>query len=181
VPFDGRPGLGVMIRNPLKGREDMNTRILISMLVIAGLAAAPGHADAAGDVQLSPDLLNLLRAEMREISAGVQAMALALATADWKSIQETGAKIRASYILEKNLTPAQAAELGEALPEQFRLLDAQFHQRAEKAGAAAAAHDAELVTFHYARMLESCTACHSEFAKSRFPAFSPATYPDHHH
>lgn len=108
-------------------------------------------------------------------------MALSIATADWKSIQDTSMKIRASYIMEKKLTPAQAAELKTALPERFKKLDADFHNRAEKVGAAAAAHDAELVVFQYSRLLESCAGCHSEFAKSRFPKFSSAPQQVHHH
>ena len=165
----------------------MKARALISAILTGTLIAGLGYAHAAEpptatrDVKLSPGLLNLLRAEMREISGGVQGMALSIATADWKSIQDTSMKIRASYIMEKKLTPAQAAELKTALPERFKKLDADFHNRAEKIGAAAAAHDAELVVFHYSRLLESCAGCHSEFAKSRFPDFSSATQQVHHH
>ena len=166
----------------------MKTGILMSACLIGSLIAITEPASAAEanstpqDVTLSPDLLNLLRAEMREISGGVQGMALAIATGDWRSIQATSAKIRASYILDRKLTAAQATELTTALPERFKTLDAEFHHRAGQIGAAAAARDAELVVFHYSRLLEGCTACHSGFAKSRFPAFSPAvTEPEHHH
>jgi cytochrome c556 len=131
------------------------------------------------DLKLSPDLTELLRAEMREVANGVQGVTLSLATADWKSIEDTSVKIRASYIMEKKLTAAQAGELENALPEQFKQLDAEFHQRAEKLGAAAAAHDAELVVFHYSRLLESCTRCHSVYAHARFPGFSSPTPHDH--
>lgn len=103
------------------------------------------------DIKLSPDLQNLLRVEMREITTGVQGIAVSLATADWHSIQEISTKIRTSYIMEKKLTPAQAMELKQVLPEQFKQLDAEFHQRAEWLGVAAAAHDPELVAFHYSR------------------------------
>ena len=165
----------------------MKGRSLLSAILVGSLIAGSEYAYSAEphlatkDVKLSPELLNLLRAEMREISGGVQGMALSIATANWESIQETSAKIRASYIMEKKLTPAQAAELEAALPEQFKQLDAGFHKRAEKVGTAAAAHDAELVVFQYSRLLESCATCHSEFAKSRFPEFSSATHQTHHH
>ena len=66
---------------------------------------------------------------------------MALASADWKSIHVTSKHIRASYIMEKKLTEAQAKELESALPAYFKQLDAEFHQRAAKLGAAAAAHD----------------------------------------
>ncbi|MGZ5764253.1 MAG: hypothetical protein ACXWHZ_13230 [Usitatibacter sp.] len=165
----------------------MNARIPLSAILIGSLMAGSGHAHSAEphsatkDVKLSPGLLDLLRAEMREISGGVQAMAISIASADWKSIQETSVKIRASYIMEKKLSPAQAKELEAALPERFKTLDADFHNRAEKVGAAAAAHDAELVVFQYSRMLESCVVCHAEFAKPRFPAFSSGTRQAPHH
>ncbi len=158
----------------------MKARILITFAIVATLTASAAYAHSAEaravskDVNLSPALRGLLSAEMREISAGVQGIALSIATGDWKSIQETSAKIRASYIMEKKLTPAQAEELEKALPEQFKQLDAEFHRRAGRLGAAAAAHDAELVTFHYSRLLESCAGCHSQFARSRFPGFSSA-------
>lgn len=165
----------------------MKTVILISILAVASLATGAEYARAeepraaSAELKLSPGLLKLLRAEMREISAAVQGIAVSIATADWKSVKETGANIRASYLMEKQLTPAQAAELEKALPARFKRLDAEFHERAGKLSAAAATHDAELVTFHYSRMLERCTVCHSEFAGSRFPGFSPVTPQGHGH
>jgi len=165
----------------------MKTGLLAAWVIGCSLAAGSACIHAAEDrapgqhVSLSPDLLELLRAEMREISTGVQAVAAALATADWESIRETGEKIRASYLMEQQLTPAQAAELEHALPGQFRRLDADFHQRAERLGAAAAAHDPELAAFHYSRLIESCARCHALYARDRFPGFAPAATQDHRH
>lgn len=165
----------------------MSNKLLATTMVIGSLVAVPLHPYAAEtqaqhqDIELSPGLLKLLRAEMREIAGGVQRIALSLATADWKAIQETSTKIRASYILEKKLTPAQAKELEQALPEQFKRLDAEFHQRAEKLGAAAASHDHELVAFQYSRLVENCAQCHAAYAKSRFPGFGTALPQAHHH
>lgn len=172
----------------------MKTRVLASIVIIGATAAVGGilvtraeyvHAAepraTSKEVKLSPQLLNLLRAEMREISRGMQGVALSVATADWKSIQETSTKIRASYIMEKKLTPALAKELDQALPEQFKRLDAEFHQRAEKLGSAAAAHDPEMAAFQYSRLMESCAQCHSAYARSRFPGFAaPVQQPRPH-
>jgi cytochrome c556 len=83
--------------------------------------------------------------------------------------------------MEKKLTPAQSKELDDALPEQFKRIDAEFHARAEKLGAAAASHDAELVIHHYTRMLESCTQCHARFAPARFSGFLSPAQDGHHH
>jgi hypothetical protein len=165
----------------------MYNTFLSTVITISCLAAVSVHSYAAephspqDNIALSPDVLNLLRAEMREIAGGVQGVALSLATADWRSIEETSTKIRASYIMEKKLTPAQANELAKALPEQFKHLDAEFHQRAEKLGAAAAAHDPELAVFHYSRLVESCVRCHASFAGKRFPGFTSPELTGHHH
>lgn len=165
----------------------MTTKLLAAIIIVGSLVAGVVHISAEEplpphhEVELSPDLLNLLRAEMRELAGGVQGVALALVTADWKAIQEASSKIRASYLMERKLTPAQAKELAHALPEHFKQLDAEFHQRAEKLGAAAAAHDPELVVFHYARLVESCAHCHAAYARSRFPGFAPPIQQGHHH
>jgi cytochrome c556 len=167
--------------------EFMKNRTLAAVAVIGSIVAASATIYAAEgyapvrDVRLSPDLLGLLRSEMREIASGIQGVPLSLATADWKSIQETSAKIQSSYIMEKNLTVAQADELRKALPGEFRQLDAEFHLRAERLGAAAAAHDPELVAYHFSRLVESCTRCHAVFASKRFPGFSSRVSQEHHH
>lgn len=165
----------------------MFKNLLATTIVIGSLAAVFVQTCAAEppsvrqDIKLSPDVLNLLRAEMGEIAGGIQGIALSLATADWMSIQETSRKIRASYIMEKQLTAAQAKELERALPDHFKQLDTEFHQRAEKLGVAAAAHDPELVAFQYSRLIESCALCHSAYAKSRFPGFSSIPREGHSH
>jgi len=161
----------------------LRTALVIIASLFAGSASTCAEEGNAPNqsVNLSPDLLELLRAEMREITSGIQGMALSLATADWKAIQETSANIRASYIMEKKLAPAQADELEKALPGQFRQLDDEFHQRAERLGEAAAVHDSELVAFHYSRLLESCARCHAAFASKRFPGFASPAPQAHHH
>lgn len=165
----------------------MTCKLLATIFVVCNLASGSIYTYAAEPpapqpgIKLSPDLQNLLRAEMREITTGVQGIAVSLATADWQAIQETSTKIRTSYIMEKKFTPAQAKELEQALPERFKQLDAEFHQRAERLGGAAAAHDPELVALHYSRLVESCALCHAAFAKSRFPGFSSPAQQEHHH
>lgn len=165
----------------------MRDTFLATIFAFSSLAMVSVHSYAAEphtsqhSIVLSPDVLNLLRAEMRDIAGGVQGIALSLATADWRSIEETSAKIRASYIMEKKLTPAQAKELENALPAQFKRLDAEFHQRADKLGAAAAVHDPELSVFHYSRLVETCVRCHASFAGKRFPGFSSPAALEHHH
>jgi cytochrome c556 len=165
----------------------MNSKIIAILVVFGSLVTGFVNAYAAEvdthsqDIKLSPDLLKLLRAEMHEIAGGVQGVALSLTIADWKSIQDTSAKIRASYIMEQKLTKAQSEELEKTLPEYFKQLDAAFHQRAEKLGEAAASRDPELAAFQYSRLLESCAHCHSVFARKRFPGFASQAPKEHHH
>ncbi len=156
--------------------------ILVNTLFAASLYVfAAESRTSSKDLELSPDVLELLRAEMGEIAVAVQGIALSLAIADWGSIQETSKKIQASYIIEKKLTAAQAKELEQALPEHFKQLDTEFHQRAEKLGEAAGAHDPALVAFQYSRLIENCTQCHSAYAKSRFPGFTAPDQQSHSH
>jgi cytochrome c556 len=163
-------------------RIKLRVLALLSVLTFSQQIVPAGvQESAAQDIHLSPELLELLRAEMREVTAGVQGIIPLLATADWAAIAAIGEKIRASYIMEKSLTPEQAEELENALPDQFQQLDAEFHQRAEKLGAAAQARDAELVVFHYNRLLESCVRCHAAHAGSRFPGFMPPAPEPHAH
>lgn len=138
-----------------------------------GAAAQEPHGAAAAApapaLALSPDLLELLREEMRGISGGVQALAPAIAIGDWKTITDTSARIKASYIMEQKLTAAQKEELETALPEVFKLMDANFHREAGNLGHAAEVRDGELTAFYFYRMVESCVACHSAYATTRFP------------
>ena len=133
------------------------------------------------DLHLSNDLTELLRAEMRALLNGVQSLAAGIAIADWKTVANTSSKIRASYILDQKLTPAQKKELTTSLPEHFKRLDSHFHLEAKKLEVAAANHDPELSAFHYYRLIETCTTCHTIYAQSRFPGFSSAARHPHKH
>ncbi|MCG3200366.1 MAG: hypothetical protein NFCOHLIN_00218 [Gammaproteobacteria bacterium] len=130
----------------------------------AAAATVPAQALA-----ISPELRELLREEMRGISKGMEALVTAIATGDWKMVTDTSARIRASYIMEQRLTAAQKDELETELPEVFKLMDANFHREAGNLGHAAEVRDAELTSFYFYRMVESCVACHSAYATTRFP------------
>jgi len=163
-------------------RTPIRAVFLVLGLCIAAVQASGAEPPAEPrKVELSPGLLGLLRAEMAEVAKGMQGLVVALATADWPAIAATSARIRASYLMAQQLTPEQAAELGRALPERFQQLDAEFHARAARLEAAAAARDAELALFHYSRLVESCVACHSAYAVNRFPGLGTAAEQGHHH
>jgi cytochrome c556 len=150
-----------------------------TLMLTLSVSHAQQPADA--DLHLSPQVRGLLQQEMREVARGTQTLAIALATADWKTLHDTAAMIRSSYIMSQQLTAVQKHELEHALPAGFKQLDAEFHARAEKLAHAAEARDHELAAFHYSRLVESCAVCHSGYAKSRFPGFASFTPPAHEH
>ncbi len=132
------------------------------------------------DLGLSPQTIELLRTEMQALLIGVQTLSAGITTGNWKNVADTSAQINASYILDQKLSPAQREEL-DLLPEYFKKLDADFHAEAKKLNLAATNHDAQLVTFHYYRLIETCTVCHAAFAPHKFPGFSATTKPGHAH
>jgi cytochrome c556 len=154
--------------------------MLVAMFIVPAISLA-GDDESKQAIELSPELTSLLQAEMVELSGGIQSIALYIATADWKAIEETSDKMHASYIMKKSLTPSQKIELKQKLPHEFKKLDAAFHQRAKQLGQAAASMDAELVSFRYSRLVESCAGCHSAFAKNRFPGFLQQPKEHHEH
>jgi hypothetical protein len=154
------------------------------ILVTISLGCVSANAQEShmpqNDLHLSPELTELLREEMRALLTGIQSIASGIATADWKSVADQSARIRASFILDQKLTSAQREELESTLPEHFKRLDSNFHVEAGKLEAAATKHDVQLVTFHYYRLMETCTTCHALYAASRFPGFRSAAENVHH-
>lgn len=155
------------------------------LVLLAGLLGAAIPASAAEESsamptrQLSAATRALLQEEMRGIGSGMQTLTTALAAADWTTLQTTAEQIRDSYILVRRLSTAQRKELLHVLPNGFRVLDRNFHRRADRLAAAAAAHDSDLATFYIYRMMDSCVACHSQYAGERFPAFHPPEQDEH--
>lgn len=158
------------------------TLVLFSALMLNGASISAEEIPIdRHELKMSPELIEILRAEMRELLTGVQSLPAAIAIANWQSVANTSSQIRASYILDKELTAAQRKELNIALPEHFKRLDADFHLEAKKLELAAEAHDAQLSTFHFYRLLEACTACHAMYASSKFPGFLPPVNATHDH
>lgn len=159
-------------------------RIIIGLLVLASLAgpttgAAPPEASGQSCLSMSADLLELYRAEMRQLLLGTQAIALALPTGDWEGIIATSRQMQESYVLEGELTDAQVREIA-GFPESFQELDQAFHARTERLAAAAAGKDAESAAYQFSRLLETCAVCHSRFAQERFPTFPSTPRGEHH-
>ena len=151
------------------------TKILIAVIAASftgWVARAQEPAAPTQGLGLSDGVRTLLQAEMLELAGGSQSIVLAYVSGDWTSIERTAERMRDSYVMKQNLSDAQKQELQSKLPERFKQMDKAFHERAEKLRSAAADGDAELVMFHYQRLLEACAGCHSEFAPDRFPGFA---------
>lgn len=155
--------------------------LVAALLTLGSVAPVRAEHPAAGaeEFSLSPGLLDLLRAEMRELQGAVQAVGEALPAGDWTRIASTGEKMHGSYILTQQLTAAQREELA-GLPERFRRLDEEFHARAEKLAHAASARDAELTAYYFSGLLEDCAVCHAAYAGQRFPGFAGGKAEVHH-
>lgn len=155
--------------------------LMLSFLVISPLCNAQDQHTELRNLDLSAGLMDLLRTEMREILSGVQSIPAGIAVADWKNVADISSKIRSSYIMDQKITPEQRTELQHKLPEFFKKMDEGFHSEAGKLESAARNHDPQLVTFHFYRLLESCTSCHAAYATKRFPGFVPGKNIDHQH
>ncbi len=156
----------------------IGTRLVAGLLT--GLSLAAAAAAAPQEVPLSPALRAFLQSEMRGIASGVQAITVALATAEWDQVVREAVKIRDSYIRHRELSELQRREL-EALPAGFHALDAAFHERAGRLAAAAGAHDGELAAYQLHRLVEGCVACHSQYVRYRFTGFGAPAAAEHEH
>ncbi len=156
--------------------------LALTGLLGAGPAAGQhDHHDAeVSGIVLSAEVAALLGEEMRSIEKGLGSLMIAMASGDWPHVAETGEQIEKSYILAQRLTPEQREELGRALPQRFKTLDATFHRAAGKLAGAARAGDGELAVFYAYKLMEVCVACHESYASDRFPGFS-ATADAHEH
>lgn len=155
--------------------------LLASLTIASSSILAEGEEPHGETLVLQPDLLALLQAEMREITIGVQKIPVAIAQADWAALAQTSESIQSSYIMAKALSEEQAEALESGLPERFKQMDSEFHNRAGNLALAAEARDFELASYHYSRLVESCAQCHSLYATARFPGFDPAEEHGHHH
>lgn len=144
-------------------------------------AAHAAEPSPMPELQLSAETRTLLQAEMREIASGVQVLTTALSTADWKTLQSTATSIRDSYIFARQLSAEQRKELLYKLPNGFRVLDRDFHRRADRLAAAAEVRDGDLATFYFYRLMDSCVACHSQYVGGRFPGFNVVDPEEHQH
>lgn len=129
------------------------------------------HTLAGSEIEnLSVDLRALLRKEMLALETGMQSMVPAYVRGDYDSIADLAQKMRDSYIQRQEITPEQMSELRNKLPDAFTEKDKQFHRLASNLVKAAEERNTESVSYYHHRLLESCLACHQEYALHRFPS-----------
>lgn len=136
------------------------------------------HKSVKSVENLSPQLRELLRQEMRALQEGMIAVIPAYSSGDLPEVAKIATKMKDSYILKQTITREQMHELHMSLPGSFLKMDDQFHYYAGMLAHVSEARKLELVNFYFAKLTESCAGCHSEHATHRFPAFSTR---DAHH
>ena len=147
-------------------------KALIVAVAFAGstLACADDHAET-GVASLSPELRELLSKEMVAIQNGMMSIIAAYASGNSEEIASIAENIRSSYILKQEMTRQQRHELHQKLPASFIQLDQQFHNYAGLLEEAARTNNDELIGFYFSKLVESCSGCHSQYARHKFPAF----------
>ena len=146
--------------------------VLVAVIAFAGapLAQADDHIEK-GVESLSPELRGLLSKEMVAIQNGMMSLISAYASGNFGEIATVAGQIKNSYILKQAMSRQQRHELHQKLPNSFIHLDKQFHSYAGLLEEAARKNNGELVGFYFSKLVDSCSGCHSQHAKHKFPAF----------
>jgi len=132
--------------------------ITLAMALLA--SAAILHAQAA-----EPAKPMVLQNVMEKLGRDMQAVTGAISKEDWAMVAELAPKIAKHAeppISEKmRILAWLGADAG-----KFRGLDAQVHEAAMAMGEAATRSDGQAVIAHFAKVQQSCLACHQGFRKS---------------
>jgi len=147
-------------------------KILAVVIAFAGplLVYADDHVEK-GVEGLSPEIRTLLGKEMLAIQNGMMSVISAYASGNYAEIASIAEQIKNSYILKQEMTRQQRHELHQKLPDSFIQLDQQFHSYAGLLAEAALKNNDELIGFYFSKLVESCSNCHSQHARHKFPAF----------
>lgn len=148
------------------------------------LAASITAAHAAGPQPIGPKLTQrlhqMLIEEMQNVKQSMHQIMDGLTVGDHSLVMNMAEQIHSSFILARQLTDQDKKDLMKAASPEFLKLDSEFHVTAKKLGDAAKNKDFELERFYYAKLVDSCQNCHSQFVTDRYPAFSGAQ-PEHVH
>lgn len=147
-------------------------KILVTVITFSGAPLAHADEQAEKGVEsLSPEIRSLLSKEMIAIQNGMMSIIGAYASGNFEEIAVVAGQIKNSYILKQNMSRQQRHELHQKLPRSFIHLDQQFHNYAGLLEEAARNNNDELIGFYFSKLVDSCSGCHAQHAKHKFPAF----------
>ena len=152
----------------------------LAVTITVFTTAAFSYADSSVET-LSPELRGLLGKEMRSLQEGMQAILPAYVSGDLNQVVDISHKIKNSYILKQSISKDQKQELMHKLPASFLKGDQKFHKYAGMLEHVAKEGHMELVGFYYAKLIDSCVACHSEYAVHRFPKLQEKNHLNQNH
>ena len=121
------------------------------------------------EINLPPELQELLNKEMIEIQSAMQQLIPLMATGNSDKTAQLAEQIKKSFILKKSLSPGELKQLVQLLPAHFVQLDRAFHSNAGKLAESAKQSDFIESGKIYGTMVSGCINCHSQFATKRFP------------
>ncbi len=122
--------------------------------------------------QFSPEIQELLSKEMTSIQESMMKMVPAIAAGEWDRVERLAGGIAMGHIMKQKLTGEQKKSLHDGLPMAFKVLDNRFHDYAGMLAHVTRERHTELTTFYFYKLTETCLACHSKFAKKRFPGLT---------
>ena len=162
-------------------KKFLKTVAIASMVTLFSTSV---YADESkkGVEELSGSLRTLLSQEMVSVESAMKTLYSDLIAGEYDKVSKTATNIHNSFILKQKLTKSQGKELKTKLPPEFVAMDRAFHKQASMLAHAADNKNSELANFYVYKMTESCTTCHSTYAKHRFPSFAAkvAKAADHH-
>ncbi|QOR38552.1 cytochrome c [Billgrantia diversa] len=157
-------------------RYGCSVTIVIGMIVGLGLSTAIQAAEPIRP-DLTPRLQGLLKEEMLQIEQAMQEIYSAMLKGRHAEVAEKGQSIHDSFILDQSLTDEDRHALRSAVPQQFLSMDAYLHELAAMLAEAGRAEDSTRQLETYARMTESCVACHSAYVTDRFEGLEGVDIP----
>ena len=113
----------------------------------------------------------ILTQEMLLFEKAMKGLLSSITTGNWHKTVEIAKQVEASYIFKQQLSKEQREHLHHILPKRFVHLDHSFHQYAGMLAHAAEVKNADVMNFYFYKMADSCTQCHAEYAKEKFPGF----------
>jgi ribonuclease HII len=149
----------------------------VSLAIIAFLIISPAlvvsseGADKDDSLKLSKKHRRVLAAEMKILQRHMNRLAVAVPEGDWEQISATSIKMCERNIINKRLTDDERHEFNNSLPGDYLRIEQEFYKAAEMLAEAAENSNPQFVSLFYSKLNEHCIACHSRYAKRRFPGF----------